>query len=293
VPVLLRLTRAERTDLAALAGLRLLSATGEVVPLSEAARVEESRERPYLYRKNGRGVTYVIGDVAGIEESPVYAILKMSEAIRGLATDTGAPLTERLVDDPMAEDRETVVWDGEWRITYEVFRDLGIAFGAVLVLIYILVVGWFRSFFIPLLIMAPIPLTLIGILPAHAVGGVFFTATSMIGAIALAGIIVRNSILLVDFIQLSLERGLNLEEAVLEAGTVRLRPIMLTAAAVMVGSLVMILDPIFQGLAVALMSGVFASTLLTLFLIPLLYYMAMHKRLEAAPALSAVVPPSA
>jgi multidrug efflux pump subunit AcrB len=164
-------------------------------------------------------------------------------------------------------------WDGEWHITYEVFRDMGIAFAAVLVLIYLLVVGWFRSFVTPLIIMAPIPLTLIGILPAHGFSGVFFTATSMIGFIALAGIIVRNSILLVDFINLELAAGERLEDAVIKAGAVRFRPIALTAAALVVGGGVILLDPIFQGLAVALIAGVVVATALTLVVIPLLYYM--------------------
>jgi multidrug efflux pump subunit AcrB len=223
-------------------------------------------------------VTYVIGDVAGSEESPVYAILNMSPEIRNIESRPGHLVQERMIDAPDQGDREAVVWDGEWRITYEVFRDLGIAFGAVLVLIYILVVAWFRSFLTPLLIMAPIPLTLVGILPGHAATGLFFTATSMIGMIALAGIIVRNSILLVDFIELSMERGMTIEEAVLEAGAVRFRPIALTAAAVIVGAGVIVLDPIFQGLAVALITGVIASTALTLILIPLLYFVAMRDR---------------
>jgi multidrug efflux pump subunit AcrB len=278
VPVMLRLPLADRARIDSLAALKLLSHRGAAVPLSEVTRLERTEASSFLYRKNGRPVTYVIGDVAGTEESPVYAILDMSGKIRAIPSSAGTPLPERMVDDPAEGDRERVVWDGEWRITYEVFRDLGIAFGAVLILIYILVVGWFRSFVVPLLIMAPIPLTLVGILPGHALGGIFFTATSMIGMIALAGIIVRNSILLVDFIELSLARGLSLEEAVLEAGAVRLRPIALTAAAVIVGALVMILDPIFQGLAVSLMTGVFASTILTLMVIPLLYYMTMRGR---------------
>jgi multidrug efflux pump subunit AcrB len=164
-------------------------------------------------------------------------------------------------------------WDGEWQITYEVFRDMGIAFGVVMVFIYVLVVGWFRSFITPLVIMAPIPLTLIGILPAHGILGVFFTATSMIGFIALAGIIVRNSILLVDFIDLELQAGETVESAVVKAGAVRFRPIVLTAAALVVGGLVIYLDPIFQGLAVALIAGVIVSTALTLVVIPLLYFM--------------------
>jgi len=289
VPVVLRLPLSDRTSLESLAGLKLISPLGVTVPVSEVTRLERLKAPEFLYRKNGRGVTYVIGDVAGTEESPAYAILKMSPGIRAISSSLGSPLPERMVDDPAQGDLERVVWDGEWRITYEVFRGLGIAFGAVLILIYILVVGWFRSFLVPLLIMAPIPLTLVGILPGHAIGGVFFTATSMIGMIALAGIIVRNSILLVDFIELSLERGLSLEEAVLEAGAVRFRPIALTAAAVIVGAVVMILDPIFQGLAISLMTGVFASTLLTLIVIPLLYYMAMRRRVPQ----TATIPPAA
>jgi multidrug efflux pump subunit AcrB len=173
---------------------------------------------------------------------------------------------------PTRLDETAMKWDGEWQITLEVFRDLGVAFAAVLLLIYILVVGWFQSFRIPLVIMAPIPLTLIGILPGHALTGAFFTATSMIGMIALAGIIVRNSILLVDFIQLAQERGQSLAEAVIEAGSVRFRPIALTAAAVVIGGLVMVLDPIFQGLAVALISGAIVATLLTMVVVPLLYW---------------------
>jgi multidrug efflux pump subunit AcrB len=163
-------------------------------------------------------------------------------------------------------------WDGEWHITYEVFRDLGVAFAAVLIIIYILVVAWFRSFVTPLVIMAPIPLTLVGILPGHWVFGAFFTATSMIGFIALAGIVVRNSILLVDFIQMEWHEKGDLRQALIRAGAVRFRPIVLTAAAVVVGSFVMLFDPIFQGLAIAMMFGAVASTMLTLIVVPLLYY---------------------
>jgi multidrug efflux pump subunit AcrB len=274
VPLTLRLPRAQRARAEALGSIRLASRNGATVPLSEVTHVAPAALEPYLYRKNGRPVTYVIGDVAGSEESPAYAILAMFERIAAIRTPAGHAIEERLVDEPARSHRESVVWDGEWRITYEVFRDLGVAFGAVLILIYVLVVAWFRSFLVPLLIMAPIPLTLVGILPGHAASGMFFTATSMIGMIALAGIIVRNSILLVDFIELSLARGMRLEQAVLEAGAVRFRPIALTAAAVIAGGAVMVLDPIFQGLAVALMTGAFASTALTLVVIPVLYYVA-------------------
>ncbi|HXV76776.1 MAG TPA: efflux RND transporter permease subunit, partial [Candidatus Polarisedimenticolaceae bacterium] len=214
VPIRVTLPRAARARDEVLRDIRLIAADGSVVPLSEVARVESTTARPYLYRKNGRAVTYVIGDVAGSEESPVYAILAMSDRIRQIELSALGAIDERMVDDPLAGDREAVVWDGEWQITYEVFRDLGVAFAAVLVLIYVLVVAWFQSFTVPFVIMAPIPLTLVGILPAHAATGAFFTATSMIGMIALAGIIVRNSILLVDFITLGLERGQPLRDAV-------------------------------------------------------------------------------
>ena len=197
----------------------------------------------------------------------------MKKKVEALKDPDGNPLEVMTTHLPTDGARYAMKWDGEWHITYEVFRDMGIAFAAVLVLIYFLVVGWFRSFVTPLIIMAPIPLTLIGILPAHGFGGVFFTATSMIGFIALAGIIVRNSILLVDFINLELEMGESLEDAVVKAGAVRFRPIVLTAAALVVGGLVILLDPIFQGLAVALISGVVVATALTLVVIPLLYFM--------------------
>jgi multidrug efflux pump subunit AcrB len=222
-------------------------------------------------------VIYVTGDVAGSIESPVYAILAMNRRLDSVRVG-GAAIGRYNAVQPKRLDETALKWDGEWQITIEVFRDLGLAFAAVLVLIYVLVVGWFESFTIPLVIMAPIPLTLIGILPGHALTGAFFTATSMIGMIALAGIIVRNSILLVDFVQLAEERGLPLPEAVIEAGTVRFRPIALTAAAVVVGGLVMVLDPIFQGLAVALMSGAVVATMLTMIVVPLLYWELRRRR---------------
>jgi multidrug efflux pump subunit AcrB len=222
-------------------------------------------------------VIYVTGDVAGSIESPVYAILGMNRALDSIRVQ-GAEIRRYNAVQPERLDETAMKWDGEWQITIEVFRDLGLAFAAVLLLIYVLVVWWFESFTIPLVIMAPIPLTLIGILPGHAVAGAFFTATSMIGMIALAGIIVRNSILLVDFIQLAEARGMPLREAVLEAGTVRFRPIALTAAAVVVGGLVMVLDPIFQGLAVALMSGAIVATMLTMVVVPMLYWELKRRR---------------
>jgi multidrug efflux pump subunit AcrB len=221
-----------------------------------------------LYRKNLKPVSYIMGELSGSEEAPVYGILKLVPKIAYPTQTAEVPWDTR---DPI------VKWDGEWFITYEVFRDLGGAFAIVMVLIYILVLGWFRSFAVPLIIMAPIPISLIGILPGHWMTGAYFTATSMIGFIAGAGIIVRNSIILVDFIEHQLKSGMNLREAVISAGVLRFRPMLLTAAAVVVGSSVMLFDPIFQGLAVSLMFGEIAATILSRFAVPVLYYWVVGK----------------
>ncbi len=270
VAIVPRLGLANRSGVEALLAVPVATPRGPT-PLGRFVTVESTTRSPLRMRKNLRPVIYVTGDVAGTIESPVYAILAMNEALDTVRVE-GAAIARYNAVAPDRLDETALKWDGEWQVTIEVFRDLGLAFAAVLVLIYVLVVGWFQSFRIPLVIMAPIPLTLIGILPGHALTGAFFTATSMIGMIALAGIIVRNSILLVDFIQLAEARGRPLREAVLEAGAVRFRPIALTAAAVVIGGLVMVLDPIFQGLAVALMSGAIVATLLTMVVVPLLYW---------------------
>jgi multidrug efflux pump subunit AcrB len=252
----------------------------EPVPATvELDRADRSSE-PSIYHKNLRRVVYVTGDVAGAEESPVYAILKMNKALDRLTLPDGYKLARYNSVMPDSTEHYSMKWDGEWQITIEVFRDLGLAFAAVLILIYVLVVGWFRSFIVPLIIMAPIPLTLVGILPAHAMLGAFFTATSMIGFIAGAGIIVRNSIILVDFIELRRRQGMPLAEAVIDAGAVRFRPMLLTAAAVVVGASVILSDPIFQGLALSLIAGAVASTFLSWPTIPVLYYM-VHLRGES------------
>ena len=273
VPIVLRLDRAQRSSLDGLLQVAVHGGTGRLVPLRELVTVKETKSERFIYHKNLQPVTYVLAEMAGVAEAPVYGILDMGAKVDALRAPDGSPLTVMSTTLPTDSTTYAMKWDGEWHITYEVFRDMGIAFAAVLVLIYFLVVGWFRSFVTPLIIMAPIPLTLIGILPAHGLFGVFFTATSMIGFIALAGIIVRNSILLVDFINLELEMGEKLEDAVVKAGAVRFRPIALTAAALVVGGGVILLDPIFQGLAVALIAGVVVATALTLVVIPLLYYM--------------------
>jgi multidrug efflux pump subunit AcrB len=291
IPLVVTLPDDRRHDFSALAALSVTGAGGRLVPLSEIGRFEKEPAETSIYHKNLKPVVYVTADVAGKREAPVYAIAALEKGIAGIAMPGGYRIETRTATAPFDTARYGLKWDGEWHVTYEVFRDLGLAFAAVLVLIYVLVVGWFKSFTVPLVIMAPIPLTLVGILPAHGLFGVFFTATSMIGFIAGAGIIVRNSIILVDFIELRRREGMGLPEAVLDAGEVRFRPMLLTAAAVVVGSAVMLLDPIFQGLAVSMMAGEVAATLLSRAAVPVLYY--MLKRAEEKRAATAPAPPSA
>ncbi|HUO17163.1 MAG TPA: efflux RND transporter permease subunit [Verrucomicrobiae bacterium] len=279
IPIRVRLSRADRSGMQDLESLKLPTPAGGQIALEEVTRLNQTTIDTSVYRKNLQPVVYVTGDVAGGEESPVYAIGKMSEAIDKIKLPDGYSVKQyKGTSMPDRTDRYSLKWDGEWHITVEVFRDLGLAFAAVLVLIYVLVVGWFRSFLTPLVIMAPIPLTLVGILPAHAMMGAFFTATSMIGFIAGAGIIVRNSIILVDFIELRRSQGMSLEDAVVDAGAVRFRPMLLTAAAVVVGASVILFDPIFQGLALSLMAGEVASTVLSRMAVPVLYYLSQKRK---------------
>ena len=280
VPIVLRLPRAERSSVDDLKQIKVIGQQGSMVSLGELVRVEEQAADQSIYHKNLMPVVYVTGDVAGKVESPVYAILQLNEALDHLQLPEGYGLERYVANQPLSAEKLAMKWDGEWHITYEVFRDLGLAFGAVLILIYILVVGWFQSFKTPLTIMAAIPFSLIGILPAHALMGAFFTATSMIGFIAGAGIVVRNSIILVDFVELRLNQGMALADAVVDAGAVRFRPMMLTAAAVIVGSGVILFDPIFQGLAISLMAGEVASLLLSRMTVPVLFYMSERKKHE-------------
>jgi multidrug efflux pump subunit AcrB len=267
-----------------------------LVPLRELVTIERTLTDKSIYHKNLMPVTYVIGDVAGAIESPVYAILKMNQALQKLDTSklggSGAQLKIYNAALPFTEREPALKWDGEWHITIEVFRDLGLAFAAVLVLIYILMVGWFRSFLTPFIVMTVIPFSLIGILPAHGILHAFFTATSMIGFMAGAGIVVRNSIILVDFIELRLAQGMALGDAVVEAGLIRFRPILLTALAVVVGATVILFDPIFQGLAISLMAGGLISMIISPVAVPVLYFMA-YKRKEKAPVGAAASPGSA
>ncbi len=282
VELFLRAPIGDRAGVERLKEVTLTSPSGNQVPLSELVKVRETIEDKTIHRKNLKRVVYVVGEVAGTEESPVYPMLKMRKAVADLKIREGYEMKQYSAVQPWIEDKYAVKWDGEWHISYEVFRDLGLAFGAVLILIYVMVVGWFKSFKIPLVIMAPIPLSLIGILPGHTIFGAFFTATSMIGFIAGAGIVVRNSIILVDFINLKLAEGMALEEAVVQAGIIRFRPMLLTAAAVVVGSSVILFDPIFQGMAISLMAGEVASTLLSRTLVPVLCYLAKKRDLEKA-----------
>jgi multidrug efflux pump subunit AcrB len=278
VPLNVRLGRAARSDLDRVQGLKIAGRNGHLVALSELVHVEKGVEDKSIYHKNLMPVTYVTADIAGAMESPVYAVLKLGPEIDKFKIPEGYQIEQHMAALPSDPDRYSMKWDGEWHITYEVFRDLGIAFAAVLILIYGLVVGWFQSFLTPLIIMAAIPFSLVGILPAHGLLHAFFTATSMIGFIAGAGIVVRNSIILVDFIELRLREGMALDQAVIDAGAVRFRPMMLTAAAVVVGSSVILFDPIFQGLAIALMAGEVASLLLSRMTVPVLFYLFNRKR---------------
>lgn len=276
IPILAQFPRSERSGIDELDQISVRSNAGAMVPVSELVAAKQIPTDKAIYHKNLLPVVYITGDVVGRQESPVYAILKMEQAIDHLQLPQGVKLNVLSTHLPENTDSAAMKWDGEWQITYEVFRDLGVAFAAVLVLIYILVVAWFQDFKTPLVIMAPIPLTLVGILPAHALMGAFFTATSMIGFIAGAGILVRNSIILVDFVELRRRQGSTLEQAVVDAGAIRFRPMLLTAAAVIVGSFVILFDPIFQGLAISLMAGEIASTLLSRLAVPVLYYLSQR-----------------
>jgi multidrug efflux pump subunit AcrB len=284
VPIVLRLPRDARGSIDRLRGLRLQAHGRDGIAVGELTRAVRLDDERSVYHKNLRPVTYVTGDVAGEAESPVYAILQMNEAIGALRDPAGRPVAILNTTPPFDSGSYAMKWDGEWHITYEVFRDLGLAFAAVLILIYILVVGWFQSFTTPVTIMLAIPFSLVGILPAHALMGAFFTATSMIGFIAGAGIVVRNSIILVDFIELRLRDGMPLAEAVVDAGAVRFRPMALTAAAVTVGAGVILFDPIFQGLAISLMAGEIASLLLSRMTVPVIYYVMHGRTARAVPA---------
>ena len=287
VAIQVRLPQSGRTSLRDLSGIFVQSQgmgtlttrlrAGQMIPLSELVKVEEKIQEKSIYHKDLRRVVYVTADVAGATESPVYAMLDMDKKIQKLKVPGGYSVNPLYTANPTSEDKLSMKWDGEWQITFEVFRDLGTAFAVVLVIIYLLIIGWFQSFKTPLIMMIAIPLSLVGIIPGHWLHGAFFTATSMIGMIALAGIMVRNSVLLIDFIQIRRAEGVDLKRAVIESAAVRTRPIILTSGAVVIGSVVMLFDPIFQGLAISLIWGGVLSTILTLVVVPLVYYMAERK----------------
>ncbi|HSM03136.1 MAG TPA: efflux RND transporter permease subunit [Longimicrobiales bacterium] len=291
VPVRVRLAEEARSGRDRLAGLHVPSAAGAMVPVTEVVEVREDRVPQVIDRKNGQRVVYVTAEVAGGEESPVYAILDLNDGLAELS-EAGGALTQLYTHQPEGTDQPVLKWDGEWQITYEVFRDLGIAFAGALVLIYVLIVAWFGSFTTPLVMMAAIPLTLVGIAPGHLVFGAFFTATSMIGMIALAGIMVRNGILLIDYLEARIHQGIPLKQAVIEAGAVRTRPIALTAGTVVIGAVVILFDPIFQGLAVALIAGALASTVLTLVVVPGIYFLMRRGAAARAGTLDADAAPA-
>lgn len=277
VPIRLQLQEGAKIDLEQVLNMKLQSQTGQSVPVSELVTIKRGKIDAPIIHKNMIPMVMVVADMAGPLDSPLYGMFDMAGKIDG---DGGLGFDQHYIHQPTGLDSVAVLWDGEWKITYETFRDMGIAYAVGMIAIYLLVVAQFRSYLVPLIIMAPIPLTVIGVMPGHALLGAQFTATSMIGMIALAGIIVRNSILLVDFINQETASGVPFERAVIHSGAVRAKPIMLTALAAMIGALFILDDPIFNGLAISLIFGIFISTLLTLIVIPVLYYAAMKNRIN-------------
>jgi|25_taG_2_1085351.scaffolds.fasta_scaffold01955_3 multidrug efflux pump subunit AcrB len=280
VGIVLALDEEEKSSVQDILQINIASQQGQMIPIADLVTPIEVVRDKSIHRKNQKRVVYVLADMAGELESPVYAILGMEEKLKQIDLPAGYEISDLYMGQPQYEDDYTVKWDGEWQITLEVFRDLGIAFLGVIVIIYILIVGWFQNFRAPIVMMVAIPLSLIGIVLGHWIMGAFFTATSFIGMIALAGIMVRNSVLLIDFVNLRLEDGIPLKQAVIEAGAVRTTPILLTAGTVVIGAFVILFDPIFQGLAISLMGGTIVSTFLTLLVVPLVYYMIERKKYE-------------
>lgn len=280
LPIRLELNEADKSNLLQFMTLKVRSMSGELVALSEVVNLVDAQWEKTIYHKDLLPVTFVTADMAGDLDSPLYGMFDLIGQLGEEPLFKDTPLEQFFIKQPEWPLVPSVKWDGEWQVTYETFRDMGIAYGVGMILIYMLVVAQFRSYRVPLIIMTPIPLTVIGVMPGHALLGAQFTATSMIGMIALAGIIVRNSILLVDFINQQLEEGISFEEAVIQSGAVRAKPIILTALAAMVGALFILDDPIFNGLAIALIFGLTVSTLLTLIVIPVMYYAFAPQRIK-------------
>lgn len=278
VNINLQLNDADKTVVADIKNLKVINQQGNAIPIGDLVTIHKGVKEKSIYRKNQKRVVYVTADMAGKLESPSYAMSKISDRLKEIKLPAGYDLKEEYTQQPEMEDNFTLKWDGEWQITYEVFRDLGIAFLVVILIIYMLIVGWFQNFTVPIIMLAAIPLSLIGIIIGHWMLGAFFTATSMIGFIALAGVMVRNSVLLIDFINIRLKEGIPLKQSIIEAGAVRTTPILLTAGAVALGAIVILSDPIFQGLAISLIGGTITSTFLTLLVVPLLYYKMMRNK---------------
>jgi multidrug efflux pump subunit AcrB len=280
VSIVLSLDDKDKTSLQDIQNLKIKGSRGNVIPVSDLVSVKKETLDHNIYRKDQKRVVYVLADMAGELESPVYAILGMNEKLQKIELPKGYKINELYIGSPSEETDFTVKWDGEWQITLEVFRDLGTAFLVVIVIIYMLIVGWFQNFKTPLVMMVAIPLSLVGIVLGHWMLGAFFTATSFIGMIALAGVMVRNSVLLIDFIEIRLNDGIPLKQAIIDAGAVRTTPILLTTGAVVIGASIILFDPIFQGLAISLVAGAIVSTLLTLIVVPLIYYITERKKWE-------------
>lgn len=277
IGIVLALDEKEKSTVNDIAQLKVKSKQGTLIPIIDLVDIKTKIKDKTIYRKNQKRVVYVMADMAGKLESPVYAILGMEEKLKQIKLPEGYKLDELYLNQPDYEDDYTIKWDGEWQITLEVFRDLGIAFLGVIIIIYILIVAWFQNFKAPIVMMVAIPLSMVGVVLGHWLLGAFFTATSFIGMIALAGIMVRNSVLLIDFVNIRLAEGIPLKQAVIEAGAVRTTPILLTAGTVVIGAFVILFDPIFQGLAISLMGGTIVSTVLTLLVVPLVYYLIERK----------------
>ncbi|AMC10477.1 multidrug transporter AcrB [Lutibacter profundi] len=273
VAIVMGLNDSDKTSLQNILNLKIRSKQGNVIPISDLVKVVKDTLQKTIFRKDQKQVVYVTADMAGGLESPVYAILGMKEKLQKIKLPKGYKLNELYMEQPSDESNFTIKWDGEWQITLEVFRDLGTAFLVVILIIYMLIVGWFQNFRTPLVMMVAIPLSLVGIVFGHWIFGAFFTATSFIGMIALAGVMVRNSVLLIDFIEIRLNDGVPIKQAIIDAGAVRTTPILLTTGAVVIGASIILFDPIFQGLAISLVAGAIVSTLLTLIVVPVIYYM--------------------
>ena len=280
VGIVLALDDSDKSSLQELQNLKIKGSQGNVVSVSDLVKVKIDTLQNTIYRKDQKRVVYVLADMAGGLESPVYAILGMNEKLQKMKLPKGYTVNELYTDQPSDESNFSVKWDGEWQITLEVFRDLGAAFLVVIIVIYMLIVGWFQNFKTPMVMMVAIPLSLVGIVLGHWVLGAFFTATSFIGMIALAGVMVRNSVLLIDFIEIRLNEGIPIKQAIIEAGAVRTTPILLTTGAVVIGASIILFDPIFQGLAISLVAGAIVSTILTLIVVPLIYYIVERKKWE-------------